>query len=285
MTAVFTRRNSGNAHSYVLNGEKVPGVTTVIGLLDKPALVNWAAEQSAGYAVENWGWLGEKPIVERVKLIQNARFATNKKAIGRGHKIHAMAEALQHGRPVDVPPEFVGDIEAVARLLDQWQVDPLATELPICNTTEMYAGTADVIATGKGLPLAVWDFKTGKAVYDEVALQLCAYAHCDVRLTEVEKAGPRGGKLKSDWVPEPMFPGVDQTVGYIVHVQDGQASLHPITLDKDIWKTFLALVDVWWLWTRRVSWAHKQEESFNPPVGEPIYAETSAIIAADQPPF
>ena len=49
----LTRRNYGKGHSYYLDGEKIPGVTSVLGDgLAKPALINWAAKTVAGYAVE-----------------------------------------------------------------------------------------------------------------------------------------------------------------------------------------------------------------------------------------
>jgi hypothetical protein len=49
-----TRRvNSGRGHSYLLDGQKVDGVTTVIGNgIPKPALINWAAGTIASYVGE-----------------------------------------------------------------------------------------------------------------------------------------------------------------------------------------------------------------------------------------
>ena len=52
--ARFARRNVGKSHSYTLDGRRIHGVTTVIGTLDKPALVDWAARETAAYADEHW---------------------------------------------------------------------------------------------------------------------------------------------------------------------------------------------------------------------------------------
>jgi hypothetical protein len=283
----FTRRNHGKSHSYYFEGTKIPGVTSVIGVLDKPALVSWAARESAAYAVEHWAWLSAKPIMERAKLIEDARWSKNKKSIDTGHRLHAIAEAMQHGRSVDVDPEHLADVEAIARLLDQWQVESVATELPVCHQEAFYAGTADVIASSpsKGLPLSVWDFKTGKAVYSEVALQLAAYARATHMLRRVIETGPRGGK-KESFIEEPMVEGIDLERGFVVHVHDGVANLFPVQIDDSVNDAFLSLLDVWWTWHRRVDWNERKEDHYAPPVGEPMYSElTPTAPEADEPPF
>ena len=73
MTSRLQRRNYGNGHGYQLDGRKVPGVTSITGKLDKPALIGWAARTAAGYAVDHWDELSRKPILERAKEIEDAR--------------------------------------------------------------------------------------------------------------------------------------------------------------------------------------------------------------------
>ena len=54
---MIKRVNRGKGHSYVDTdtGEKIPGVTTYIGDgVPKPALVNWAGNSTAEYAVDHW---------------------------------------------------------------------------------------------------------------------------------------------------------------------------------------------------------------------------------------
>ena len=141
----FKRRNYGNSHGYTLDGQKVAGVTTVLGILDKPALVNWAAKQSAGYAIEHWNELAQLPMMERAERIEKARFKTNKAAIVRGHRIHEFGDKLAVGEPVEVPDEYRGPAEAYARFLDAWEIDTIATETPVCHTDYRYAGTFDAV--------------------------------------------------------------------------------------------------------------------------------------------
>ena len=106
-TPRFQRRNYGSGHGYTLDGHKIPGVTTIIGkTLDKPALVGWAANTTARYAVENWAHLSAVDPIARYEELSRARFNTVKKAADQGTRIHAMAEQIALGREVEVPEEI-----------------------------------------------------------------------------------------------------------------------------------------------------------------------------------
>ena len=68
-------------HKYRLDGVECPGVTTIIGKgVPAPALINWAAEQSAAYAVDHWDELSTLGVVERAKRIEKARFTERDRA-------------------------------------------------------------------------------------------------------------------------------------------------------------------------------------------------------------
>ena len=38
-------------HKYKIDGKKILGTTTVLGMINKPALIQWAANLSAAYAL------------------------------------------------------------------------------------------------------------------------------------------------------------------------------------------------------------------------------------------
>jgi hypothetical protein len=74
-------------------------------------------------------------------------------------------------------------IEAVMLFLDEWQPEIFHSEQTVFNRTYEYAGTADILGKAgiEKKPTAkkenvVVDVKTGKSVYDDTAMQLCAYA-------------------------------------------------------------------------------------------------------------
>lgn len=266
----FQRINSGNGHSYRLDGHKIPGATTVIGTLDKPALVGWAAKESASYAVENWDRLSGLGQIERFDAIKDARFDTNKKAVVRGNRIHALGERLAKGEQVDVPDEITGPVEAYARFLDLWDFETLSTESPVCRTDYRYAGTLDAIVKNDRFGTVLLDVKTGSKVYSEVSLQLAAYRYANVMLEEVVQVGPRGGKKPSLWVEKPMIP-VDRAM--VAHVLADTVELVPVVADEQIWSTFLFLVEVYETWIRRTDWKMRDDPAFSPTVGKPIFPE------------
>jgi hypothetical protein len=215
----LTRRNHGKGHSYQLDGNDVDGVTTVLnGGLPKPALVNWAANVTAETAVERWDELGAMSPIPRYEILKRAPWTTLKAAALRGTEIHNLGDRLAHGLPVDVPPEHVGPVEAYARFLDHWDITMIGTEAPCANTELNYAGTLDAIGTIGKLrtgPVMI-DLKTGKGVYDEAALQVAAYAACDLWQPD----GPDSEQ------PFPVIEGL-----YIAHILADDVRLIPIVDD------------------------------------------------------
>lgn len=196
--APVKRRNYGRGHGYVDgNGQKMPGVTTILGKgVPKEALINWAANATAGYAVDHWDELSDKKVAERLKELEGARYKTTDKAKKRGTEVHGYGERLVKGEKVTgVPEELRGHVEGYVKFLDQFDVEPIAVEFTIASYRFGYAGTADLIAEltdGNG-ERATWllDLKTNeKGIYGETALQLAAYRYADVYLDENGKEQP-----------------------------------------------------------------------------------------------
>lgn len=256
MTLRFKRRNYGNGHGYTLDGQKVPGVTSVLDVLDKPALVNWAARESAGYAVEHWAELERLPLMERAREIEGARFKKNKAAIVRGHRIHEFGEKLAHGEPVEVPDEYRGPAEAYAQFLDQWDIETIKTETPICHTEYRYAGTFDALIKSPRLGTVMLDIKTGRSVYDETGLQLAAYRNADLMIDD-----------------EPM---IATDAAYVAHVTGDTVDLVPLKQDG-LFEIFLYLLEIYESWMKRVAWKFKNEPTFNPVVEAPIYPDQMPV--------
>lgn len=265
----FERKNQGSSHSYLLDGLRIPGVTTVIGILDKPALVNWAARESAIYADENWARLSSMRSADRVDAITKARWAKNKAAVIKGNRIHALGDKLARGVEVEVPIEFRSQVEAYARFLDAWEIEAIATETPVANTEYRYGGTFDLITRSPRLGVSLADIKTGSGVYDEVGLQLNAYADCDLRLVEREVIGPRGGRSTA-WDEAPM---IDVETLWVAHVREDVVDMRPVKRDPAITDTFLYLLEIYETWTKRVGWDFRAEESYDPPVGKTVFVE------------
>lgn len=149
-----TRRIYKNA-----NGDRVPGVTTVIG--------------------DGLGWSKNSLIAWAHRLGKEGRDLSERdKAADKGTATHALAwRILGHDDGTELDDSDVKEHEPNARrvadaILARWTI--VHVELPI--VCETHAGTIDLIVRDKDGRVGVADLKTGKGVYDEVAIQLGAYA-------------------------------------------------------------------------------------------------------------
>lgn len=184
------RIETAKGHYYKdANGNRIPGVTTIIGDgVPKPALINWAANATAEYAVDNWDTLTELSPSARLKDLQGARYATTDKAKRKGTVVHGYAERLVKGEKVaGIPDELRGHVESYVWFLDKFEVDPILVEAPVVNYSYGYAGTLDLIAEltdGDGQrKRLLLDAKTNeKGIFGETPLQLAAYRYAEFYL-------------------------------------------------------------------------------------------------------
>lgn len=212
------RKQRGRNHFYVDgNGQRIPGVTTILGNgVPKPALINWAGNTTAEFAVDHWDELGEYPIARRLKTLQDARYSVSDKAKKRGTEVHGYGERLVKGEKVTgVPDELRGHVEAYVGFLDRYDVEPVLVEAVVVSYKYGYAGTLDLIAwlnTVDGRQLWLLDLKTNeKGIFGETALQLAGYRFAEFYV------GPDGEEL-------PM-PAVERTGA--IHITSDDALLIP----------------------------------------------------------
>jgi hypothetical protein len=162
-------------------------VTGILGVLDKPALIKWAAGLVAEFVadnpdgVETLRRMGRGPLV---KALSDLPDSTKNKAGKRGNILHDYAEELLHGREVEVAQEHIPVMESALAFMEAWHIEPLLVERSVASRKDRWAGTFDLIAqytrpdTGhKGT--AIFDWKSGKALYPEYVWQLNAYAHAE----------------------------------------------------------------------------------------------------------
>lgn len=191
-------------------------VTTILGALDKPALLYWAAEQTALAAIHSprtWQAMLEddEPGCDHtdaascnaVKWLRDARFRKPKgmrTATELGTLIHDACEryALTGIRPDDVDAEVVPFLDRFDEWLQKFSPSYQATEVAVYHPDLGYAGTADAFLTigGHGSPSLpgsdavryIADYKSTRKHLDsqgrpttpypeQVGLQLAAYRH------------------------------------------------------------------------------------------------------------
>ena len=217
------------SHRYKLDGQWVPGVTTLIGKgLPKPALPYWAARTVAEWVADNPDLTeelkrmgGRGPAIAYLKELP---WQKRDEAAIRGTDVHALAERLVHGDEVDVPEHLAAHVQGYVDWLDATNVEPLLTERPCASRQWQYAGTFDLIARIDGV---TWmcDVKTSSGVYGSMALQLAAYANAEFY-------------LDADDAEQPM-PPIDRYG--VLHVTEYGTTLHylPASANDSAWNDFL----------------------------------------------
>jgi ATP-dependent exoDNAse (exonuclease V) beta subunit len=246
------------------NDERFWSVTTIIGQLDKPALLYWAAEQAAEAACDQAGYLADRIQAEGreavVKDLRDARFRKPKgqrSASELGTAVHDACEdyALTGIRP-EVDDEVRPFLEQFDKWAQLWQPHYTAAEAAVYSPTYGYAGTLDAIVEIDGMKLLL-DYKsTRKSIdsqgkqsgpYPEVALQLSAYRYADLiatwRARRYEQFRRRYYLLNDAerGVAEPM-PALDG--GVVLHLTPEHATLHPVVCDEAVFEYFQFTIEI-----------------------------------------
>lgn len=168
---------------------KIPSVTTVLGILDKPALMGWAAKMTREGVVE-LGKVGELGIDWNRESASNALYMRLKEnnllhtqrrdtAATRGTSVHDALELwATEGKvpnPQDFPTTDRGYVKALTAYLVDHQPHFLQSELMVGSWEHQFAGRLDHIIEVDGEP-AILDLKTSKDLYKEVHMQTSGYA-------------------------------------------------------------------------------------------------------------
>jgi hypothetical protein len=232
MSSGIRQIKRGRGHSYTIDGEPVLGVTTALDVLGKPALINWAANTTAGYAVDNWADLSKMPPSKRLAVLQKARFAEVDKASNRGTEVHRLAQGLLHGRKVEVPEELAGHVESCVKFLDDWEPKPIVTEFVVADRKWKYCGQGDAVLQLRNGEVVIIDWKTGRTgIYPEAALQLAAYRFAEVRLGD-------------DGEEHPMSElGIGDT-GWGVHIRADGYDRIPLDVSEAVFRYFTHVLHV-----------------------------------------
>jgi len=141
-------------------GKRVPSVTTILGILNKPALLDWAWQMGT----------------------QGLDYKAVRDSAGNiGTLAHYLILCDLKNEKPDTSEYSAEDIEkAETCLIKYWdwqkghKVEPIMLETPLVSEQYQFGGTIDFFGKIDGQPTLL-DFKTGKAIYDEFFYQLAAY--------------------------------------------------------------------------------------------------------------
>jgi hypothetical protein len=221
------------SHRYKLDGEWVPGVTTILGVLDKPAIPKWAAGEVAAYVadhpdgVETLRGLGRGPMIQALKGIP---WEKRDQAGARGNVLHDYAEQLLNGEEVEIEDEHVPVMEAALAFMEEWRIEPLLVEASVASREHRWAGTLDLIARYRdprsgAIGIGIFDWKSGKAMYPEYAWQFNAYAHAEFYLTKDGEERP--------------LPTCDAAFG--VQIRADGFDVYPMAFGPEVYEEFLVI--------------------------------------------
>lgn len=219
------------SHRYKLDGEWVPGVTTVLGVLNKPALIKWAANQVASYvadnraAVEHLYDMGRDAMVGALK---ETPWQKRDEAGYRGNVLHDYAQRLLRGEELelDLDDEHMAVVESALAFMEDWSIEPILIEQACASRQHRWAGTLDLVADNSEGPRAIFDWKSGKRIYAEACFQLNAYAHA-------EFYGVDGDE-------HPM-PELQIGAAYGVHIRADGYDVVPLEFGEHVYEEFLTI--------------------------------------------
>ena len=210
------------SHRYKLDGEWVPGVTTILGVLNKPALTKWAASSVAEYvadhpeAIDHLRAAGRAPMVGMLKEVP---WQKRDDAALRGTTFHDLAERIANGEEVDVPEAQIPLVESALAFMEDYDIEPVLVEAVVGSREHRYAGKVDLIAND-----AIWDWKSGKRIYASTAFQLAGYAFAEFH--------GEGGN-------EQPVPPVKAAYG--VHIREDGYTVYPLEFGPQVFAEFVTI--------------------------------------------
>lgn len=248
----------------------MPGVTTVLGAIGKPALVNWAANTERALVLEAAGNLWEDVPLGPTKMSRTAYIATLQDRLGKqkahqkelakaaeiGSQAHSLIEwnlRRELGQRVGPEPRIADKALWAFMVYEEWRKSvrftPRLIEQMLWSRRYQYAGTMDVLGTltlpEHGVCTVVLDWKSGKAIYPEALLQSAAYVQALIEMGHAEP--PVHGLIV-------RLPKVDTD-------PDPDMKLIPWEHQGQLFEIFLAVKALWW-------WQYQQEAGRRPEVAE-----------------
>jgi hypothetical protein len=188
------RKQTKAGRVYLIDGQEMPSVTSILSVIGKPALIPWAAkveremviEASANLYHDSYG----TPKLSQAAWILSMQSRLGKmkahtkelaKASEIGSQAHALIEWTLKAKLLQQPgpaPRVSDKAQWSFMAWEDWaksvKLKPLYVEQVVYSRRFGYAGTLDLLAEVDG-KLTVVDWKTGKAVYAEAHLQNAAY--------------------------------------------------------------------------------------------------------------
>ena len=181
-----------SSHKYYLDGKPLTGVTTILGVINKPALISWSARMAVEHIAK---WVGKRTDFELEDLFQvfeeakTAYAQKRDKAGDIGTTVHNAVEMWIKGEYI---PEMDEQATKMFENFKDWatknKVKFLESEKKMYSREFWFAGTADFVCEIDGKKL-IGDLKTSSGIYLEAFYQCAGYR---IMLEEMGETGFEG---------------------------------------------------------------------------------------------
>ncbi len=172
-------------HWYFVDGEYIPGVTSILKFSDSPAkrrtLEGWRERKFQEFLELRRDDIRAADEVKFKRLLREMTrypYEATAEAADIGTLVHSYAERYIKEEKPELPENPTA--RRCAKQFVEWfqcrNVEPLHTEFRCVSREHWYAGTADLDAIVNG-ERAIVDFKTSKGMYESFGYQLAAYQH------------------------------------------------------------------------------------------------------------
>ena len=168
----------------------LPGVTGGLGIINKPALVNWS--RRTALEIVRSGFLEKCP---SLALSPKRKISISSEALEEiltraskqpdklkddaadlGTKAHAYIDTIVKGGKIsNIPDDILTPVMAFAEWYGESNIEFVAGDTKVASLEHGFGGSLDALGA-RGSTLVLLDWKTSKALYDEYALQVAAYA-------------------------------------------------------------------------------------------------------------
>lgn len=183
----------GKKHEYRVRYERgpedvlepvLPGVTGVLSIINKPALINWsrriAIEHIERGLLESATKTGRISIAPKklAALLEVAYKNPDKlkdDAANLGTQIHAYIDTIVRGeQPRAIPDEILTPVAAFSDWFAKSGLEFISGDTKVASLEHGYGGSLDAIGR-RGDALVLIDWKSAKSIHAEFALQIAAY--------------------------------------------------------------------------------------------------------------
>lgn len=179
-----------NQHFYTIGDDEkwLPGVTTVLNVIAKPALVQWASNTACQnikeYLMAN---AIDKPLtkeeIEKACLEgKNIYKSKSAEAADVGSRVHSTIDAIIKGIPFEITPDIKPAVDGFLAWKESQHIEIIGGDTRLGSKLFGFGGSLDFIGLD-GDQIVIFDNKTTKkrkdrdhGIYPEFAAQLSAYS-------------------------------------------------------------------------------------------------------------